>query len=108
VDFDRVYRRLYNFLYAYHGGQVKNEVHLLDQRLELRQIQDGAQGEVESAIVLQRYDVFDTPRRKIVDNEYFISPLQQRFAQMASDKARATRDQNFPRFHALIRCKLTA
>jgi hypothetical protein len=50
---------------------------------------------MKSRVRFQMDDVIDRPGRQIVDDEHFVTAFEQRLGKMASDEARATRDQNF-------------
>jgi len=94
VGLDGVNRLLDDELHADRGRQMHDDVAAVDQLGKHRLVRNRVDRVMETGVTLQVNDVVDRSRRQIVEDEHFVAAFEQRLGQMASDEARAARDEN--------------
>ena len=89
----RVHRLLDDQPHADRGGEVVDDVALVDELADDRRRQHRVDDEVEARPVAQLLDVAMSSCREVVEDEDLLSLLEQLLGQMRADEARTARDQ---------------
>src|SRR5262249_43493702 len=88
-------RLLDDQLHADRGGEMKDDLALIDELRQQRLVRDRVDDIREPLVGLEMGDVVDRAGRQVVDDGNIMPVLQQAFRQMRADEARASCDQSF-------------
>src|SRR3954471_14597676 len=86
------------------SSQVHHDVAEIDELCQHRFVRDRIDGVVKPRVALEVDHVLERSRRQVIEDEYFVAALEERFGKMTSDEARTTGDQHTHQNQSL-RCK---
>ncbi len=93
VGLDRAHRALDDQRDADRGGEVEDDVGLVDQLGDHGIVLGGVDRVLEAGMALEVADVVDPARRQVVEDVDRVAVLEQHIAEMRADEAGAAGDQ---------------